>query len=76
MQFVKFGFGWSTVETLKFIRGLLVTLSGAALLYLTTVVFPNLTSQQFSIKNMMLFILFQTIANALKLLTTESTKQV
>lgn len=72
MPSIKFDWGWSSVETMKFLRGLLVTLSGAALLYLTTVVFPNLTTQQFSFKNLLLFMLFQTIANALKLLTTEN----
>lgn len=69
---IKFSLGWGLAETGKFFRGLLVSLSGAALMYITSIAIPQLTTQPISLRTLGLFVLFSVAANALKLLTTES----
>lgn len=72
VKFFNFGFGWTWVETFKFLRGTLVALSGAVLLYITTHA-TSVINQPPSVQNLLLFVGFSMAANFLKLLTTDNT---
>lgn len=70
-NYLKISFGWEKTQTVKFMRGLIMSALSAAVVYLSVYVVPPDPSKPFSFEMFFRYVAISSAVNALKLWSTE-----